>query len=130
MAKLQREILRSRKWNDLLKRIAEGKKPPKARAERIEITYIPEIFGTCPLATAMRDGIIFNESLFLALGDRLKKRLLLHEMLHAYMIRNKLEGWNDGQPEFATYAHHLGCDVEIRVTVEWRTFGEEKWRMD
>jgi hypothetical protein len=124
------DILHSRKWNDLLKRIANGKKVLKPRVEAIQIVYVPEIFGTTPLATAMRDGIVVNEATYLALGNRLRKRLLMHEMLHLYMIRHHMLGWNDGNDEFQTYAHYLGCDVEIWFSVKWRTLGEKNWRTD
>lgn len=130
LARLQRNILRSRRWNDLLKRISNGKKPLKPRVERIEIAYIPELFGTTPLATAMRDGIVFNEAIYRAMGRRLIKRLLTHEMLHSYMIRHRLAGWNDGQAEFETYAHFLGCDLDMSLIIHWRTLGNKEWRSD
>lgn len=124
---LQKEILESRKWNDVTRRIFNGKDPPKARVERIEIAYIPELFGVIPLASFMRDGIIFNEAYYLVLPSRLKKCLLAHEMLHAYMCRHGIVGWNDRDDEFITYAHCLGCDLEMKMTVKWRPLGG-KWR--
>ncbi len=127
LVRLQRTILHSRKWLTLIKRINDG---VPAREEKIEIAHVAEIFGTAPLATAMRDGIVFNADFFRLVGRNLKRRLLAHEMLHMYMARNQLSGWCDRDDEFLTYAHYLGCDVEIMIKLDWRTLGDKRWRRD
>lgn len=131
--KVEKSILKSRLWARMMKAVDIGVKHPKApRLRIVEIGTFSqaESLQVAYLATAVGRSIIIDRQFFRAMGPRFLKKILTHELIHCYLYDNKVSQLWDGDSIFESCLKFLKCDIDIRLTLEWKDHGQRKWRND
>lgn len=128
LVRLQRQILRSRKWKRFTAHFPPGVDRPKrigARPVRF-IAFLPETReGTLPIMEAHDDEIIVSELVFNAVGSKaLAKVILTHELVHIYLGANQPDS-QDSSVQFRKALQFLGIDYQMQFAVLYRKRGSK-----
>jgi hypothetical protein len=125
LERIEREILRSRKWQRFVRAFDIGKKPKQIKALPIRfVFYIPgdgklndHTFMLC-----LQDEIQVSIYFYQATQQRIVKAFLTHELVHHYLRTNNV-AYMDRTKLFNKALGYLNIDLDIMLTVKWRRRG-------
>jgi len=131
LLKLEKKILKSKKWARMIKSVDIGVKHPRpTKLRRMEIGVFPHIeaLNMAELATLSEDAILIDREFYRCMGPKFLEKLLTHELVHCYLYDNNVRGWMDKDDTFEECAKTLGCQLEVTISLQWRVLGQKRWR--
>lgn len=129
---IQREILKSRKWQRFVKGFDIGKKPQQVKALPIRFVWYLPGDGRHTDHTFMQlidNEILISIFFYQATPERIVRAFLTHELVHHYLRTNKV-AYMDRTRLFNKALKHLNIDLDIQLIVKWRHRGgkDDGWK--
>jgi hypothetical protein len=135
---IQREILRSKKWQRFVKDFDIGvAKRKRIHALPVKFTFcLPTIGETTPVMQYLppmhgyRAEILVADTVYDCLSGRIVRLCLTHELLHHYLRTNDVP-FLDADKMFKDACKYLGIHCEMRIIAMTRNHSgkDRRWRV-